>query len=76
MQPPPVCRGGTCRICTTAPGPASRIFFDCRRKGVTVRSTIDCLIAALVLEGKATLPHDDDDVEQIRKVRPLATLRA
>jgi len=25
---------------------AARIFFDCRRRGLTVRSSIDCLIAA------------------------------
>jgi predicted nucleic acid-binding protein len=54
---------------------AARIFFDCRRRGVTVRSTVDCLIAALVLEGKNALLHDDADFEQMRKVRPLATLR-
>jgi hypothetical protein len=54
---------------------AARIFFECRRQGVTVRSTVDCLIAALVLEGQAALLHDDDDYEQMRKVRPLATLR-
>lgn len=54
---------------------AARIFFDCRRKGITVRSTVDCLIAALVLEGQDTLLHDDDDFEEMRTVRPLATLR-
>jgi predicted nucleic acid-binding protein len=54
---------------------AARVYFDCRRKGVTVRSTIDCLIAAQVLESKDTLLHDDADFEQVRKVRPLATRR-
>jgi hypothetical protein len=54
---------------------AARIFFDCRRKRITVRSTIDCFIAALVLEAPDTLLHDDDDFQQITRVRRLATLR-
>lgn len=54
---------------------AARIFFDCRRKGLTIRSTIDCYIAQLVLERDGTLLHDDEDFERIRKVRPLRTLR-
>jgi predicted nucleic acid-binding protein len=53
---------------------AARIYFDCRRKGITLRSTIDCLIAQIALEQGATLLHDDSDFELIRKVRPLQTL--
>ena len=48
---------------------AARIFFDCRRRGITVRSSVDCLIAAQAIEAKATLLHDDEDFERIRKVR-------
>ncbi len=54
---------------------AARIFFDCRRKGVTIRDSIDCLIAQLALEHDGTLLHDDDDFEKIRKVSGLRTLR-
>ncbi len=54
---------------------AARIFFECRRRGFTVRSSVDCLIAALVLEADAELLHDDDDFERIAKVRPLRSLR-
>ncbi len=54
---------------------AARIYFDCRRKGITVRSSVDCLIAQLVLDENATLLHDDEDFERIRKVRKLRTLR-
>ena len=50
---------------------AARIFYDCRRKGVTVRSSIDCLIAQIVLEHDGELLHDDCDFESIRRVRPL-----
>jgi len=55
---------------------AARIFFDCRRRGITIRSSWDCLIAQVVLDEEATLLHDDDDFERIRKVRPLRTMRA
>jgi predicted nucleic acid-binding protein len=54
---------------------AARIFFDCRRRGLTIRSTIDCLVAQLVLENNGQLLHDDEDFERIRQVRPLQTLR-
>jgi predicted nucleic acid-binding protein len=52
---------------------AARIFFDCRRKGITVRSSIDCFIAQLVLEVDGTLLHADADYERIKAVRPLRT---
>ncbi|HJX66984.1 MAG TPA: PIN domain-containing protein [Polyangia bacterium] len=48
---------------------AARIFFDCRRYGLTVRSSVDCLIAAHAIEAKATLLHNDEDFERIKKVR-------
>lgn len=54
---------------------AARIFFEGRRRGVTVRSTIDCLIAAQALAEGATLLHNDDDFERIATLRPLKTIR-
>ena len=54
---------------------AARIYFDCRRRGITIRSTVDCLIAQLVLENDGVLLHDDEDFEHISEVRPLRTLR-
>ena len=48
---------------------AARIFFDCRRRGITVRSSVDCLIAAQAIAAQATLLHDDEDFERIKKVR-------
>jgi predicted nucleic acid-binding protein len=44
--------------------------------GVTVRSTIDCLIAAQALENGATLLHDNRDFDRIASVRPLKVIRA
>jgi hypothetical protein len=55
---------------------AARIYFDCRRKGLTIRSSIDCLIAQLVLESEGVLLHDDEDYERIQKVRPLKTFQS
>jgi predicted nucleic acid-binding protein len=54
---------------------AARIYYDCRRKGLTIRSSIDCFIAQLVLEEDGVLLHDDGDFERIREVRPLQTLQ-
>lgn len=52
---------------------AARIYFDCRRKALTVRSTADCLIAQTALEHGLTLLHNDRDFDSIRRVRPLVT---
>ena len=40
---------------------AASIYFICRRKGITVRSTIDCLIAQIALEHDLFLLHNDAD---------------
>jgi predicted nucleic acid-binding protein len=53
---------------------AARIFFECRRRGVTIRSSTDCLIACLALERDAVLLHEDEDFERIKVVRPLRTM--
>jgi len=53
---------------------AARIYFDLRRQGVTIRSTVDCWIAQLALAADAPLLHDDEGFERIRIVRPLETL--
>ena len=54
---------------------AARIYFECRRRGLTVRSAADCLIAQIALENDLALLHNDRDFEAIRKVRPLETVR-
>ena len=53
---------------------AARIYHECRRRGFTVRSTIDCFIAQLALDHDLALLHDDRDYEAISRVRPLKTL--
>lgn len=47
---------------------AARIYFDCRRQGITVRSTIDCLIAQCAIENDLVLLHHDRDFKQMGKV--------
>lgn len=48
---------------------AARNLFDCRRKGLTVLSSTDCLIAALALERGDVLLHDDADFDAITRPR-------
>lgn len=50
---------------------AARIYFDCRKKGITIRSTIDCLIAQITMEHDLLLLHNDSDFEAMAKVIPL-----
>jgi hypothetical protein len=50
---------------------AARIYFELRRKGVTVNSPVDCCIGQLALESKALLLHRDQDFDRIARVRPL-----
>lgn len=50
---------------------AARIYFDLRRRGLTVRGPIDCALAQLALDNDALLVHRDRDFEAIAEVRPL-----
>lgn len=50
---------------------AARIFFDLRRRGLTVRSPIDCCIAQLAIEHSLLLLHRDRDFTSIADARPL-----
>ena len=44
---------------------AARIYYNLRRQGITVRNTIDCLIAASAIENDLLLIHCDRDFEKI-----------
>jgi predicted nucleic acid-binding protein len=50
---------------------AARIHYDLRRLGLTVRSSIDCLIAQTALDHDLILLHNDRDFEAIGQVRNL-----
>ncbi len=43
----------------------ARLYFELRRKGITVRSNIDCAIALCAMENNLILYHCDLDFEQI-----------
>jgi predicted nucleic acid-binding protein len=65
--------------CLTARAPktfihAADLYRSCRKKGVTVRSTVDCLIAAVCIENKASLLHHDSDFDYIAKCSNLKIL--
>ena len=49
---------------------AARLYLDCRRRGVTVRSSLDCLIAQCAIESDLTLFHHDRDFLNIGSVVP------
>ena len=50
---------------------AAKIFFKCRKKGLTIRSTIDCLIAQITIENNLFLLHSDHDFQLMANVVPL-----
>jgi len=50
---------------------AARMYLQLRKKGVTVKSTIDCLIARIAVENELFLLHNDADFDRIAKHFPL-----
>ena len=54
---------------------AIEIYTRCRRKGKTIRSSIDCLIAATAVMNDVPLLHNDRDFDFIAEVAPLQTVR-
>ena len=50
---------------------AAKIYFGLRKKGITVRSTVDCLIAQIAIENELYLLHNDRDFIKIAKVCEL-----
>jgi len=51
-------------------GKAARIYYDCRRAGITVRSSVDCLIAQCALENGLVLLHQDRDYLNMQPLVP------
>ena len=45
----------------------ARLYFELRRKGITIRSNIDCAIAIIAIENNLLLYHCDKDFEAIAK---------
>ena len=53
---------------------AAKLYFDLRKKGVTIRKSNDCLIAQVAIEHDTLLVHIDSDFDLISKNSPLRTL--
>lgn len=50
---------------------ASEIFSLARRKGLTIRSSADCLISAIAIKHKLRVWHRDRDYKSIAKITDL-----
>jgi predicted nucleic acid-binding protein len=50
---------------------AAKIYSRCRKKGLTIGSTIDCLIAQTAIENNLLLLHNDSDFDNIAKISDL-----
>ncbi len=54
---------------------ATEIYRACRKKGKTVRKTVDCIIAAISIENGLTLLHKDSDFDSIEACTTLKMFR-
>ena len=50
---------------------AAQIYRQCRKQGITIRKTADCLIARTAIENDLYLLHKDNDFDLIASVCPL-----
>jgi predicted nucleic acid-binding protein len=54
---------------------AAGLYRAARDSGVTIRSTIDCLIAAVCIREEVTLLHNDADFDRLAEISELSTVR-
>jgi predicted nucleic acid-binding protein len=55
---------------------AVELFRSARRAGVTIRSGVDCLIAACALRNGLPVLHHDRDFDLLARISPLVSRRA
>ena len=53
---------------------AANIYRSLRKRGLTIRSPVDCLIAALAIKGNVSLLHNDSDFTAIAQHFPLSVI--
>ncbi len=53
---------------------AADIYTTLRRKGITIRNFVDCMIASVAIENDITLLHNDRDFTPIEKHLSLKVL--
>lgn len=54
---------------------AARLYYNCRKKGLTINSAIDCLIAQTAVENGLFLLHNDSDFDKISKIVNLKSFK-
>jgi predicted nucleic acid-binding protein len=54
---------------------AAQIYRNCRKKGKTIRTTVDCIIAAICIENDLVLLHKDNDFNIIAQCTGLKILK-
>ena len=54
---------------------AAQLYRTCRKEGITIRKTIDCLIAQTALDHGLFLLHQDSDFDRITTVSGLRVYR-
>ena len=47
---------------------AAKIYFDCKKKGLNISSTIDCIIVQICIENNLYLLHNNKDFEMMSQV--------
>jgi hypothetical protein len=55
---------------------AAQLYRACRKEGITIRKTIDCLIAQTALDHGLLLLHHDNDFDRIARVSSLNVYRS
>lgn len=55
---------------------AAQLYRTCRKEGITIRKTIDCLIAQIALDHGLILLHQDNDFNRIATVSGLRVYRS
>lgn len=53
---------------------AAEIYRTLRSKGITIRKILDCMIAAIAIENKISLLHNDRDFDPIEKYYGLKVI--
>lgn len=54
---------------------AAKLYFELRKKGVTIRKSTDCLIAQVAIQNDILLVHNDSDFELIAANSSLRTFK-
>ena len=55
---------------------AADIYRVGRKRGLTIRSSMDCLIASLAIKHKVPIWHNDRNFDYITKFSPLTTIHS